>query len=69
MDINFSEEAIYWIRGYLSGDGHALGRMASAKGAEQPPEPYEKIADDLCRQGITIEQFDEMIRQSRSRQR
>ncbi len=65
--IELSEEAIYWIRGYLSGDGHALGRMASAEAAEQPPAIYEEIANALIQQGVTIEQFDEIIKINRNR--
>jgi hypothetical protein len=62
MELNYSREEIYWIRGYLSGDGHALGRMASARGARQPPEEYQKRAEQLKKSGVTLQDFDEMIK-------
>ncbi len=65
MDItssDFFRQMVASVKSHLSGDGSAIGRMASVAGSVDPTAQWRELADELKAEGFTVDNFEDELK-------
>lgn len=67
LDKAKEEQFVKELKGLLAGDGSAFDRMNAGQGGEGLPKWFLDLAENLRKQGVTDENFDEWYAKNRGK--